>query len=139
MDQVLVRARIVISGFFWGMGNVEFDRPAAAGFEVHEEWPSPRAENVAWVRLAVQQLLARAPAVDRAAQPAERGAEKFPVGSGQPGSALLVVNFSLRAGDPLGDVRRRQTGLAEGGMQPHQRGCVAGWRDLRSRRLFLRP
>ena len=61
MDQVLVRARIVICGFFWGMGNVELDLPA--GLQVHEERPSPRAENVAWVRLAVQQLLARAPAV----------------------------------------------------------------------------
>src|SRR5262249_23649156 len=116
-DQAGVRARVVLGNLLWGVGNIELDRPADAGFEVHEEGPILRSEQVARVRLAVQQLLASAGAADRAAQPAKCGAEKLPVGTGQLWSPGPVVNLSLRAGDPLGDVRRRQAGPAEGGMQ----------------------
>jgi hypothetical protein len=36
-------------------------------------------------------------------------------------------------------VRRRQAGLAQGGMQPHKRGRIPGGRDLRSHGLVVRP
>jgi hypothetical protein len=124
---------------FGGMGNVKLDRPTAARLEVYEERPSPRAEQVARMRLAVQQLLASVPAADRAPQPAERVAEEFPVGTGQRWSPLSVANLSLRTGDSIGEVRRRQIDPAQGGMQPPERARIFGWRDLRSRRLVVRP
>jgi hypothetical protein len=51
----------MLSNFFGSMGNVKLDRPTAALPEVYEERPSPRIEQVARMRLAVQQLLASAP------------------------------------------------------------------------------
>jgi hypothetical protein len=138
-DQVVVRARIMRCDFFWGVGNVKLDRPAAAGAEVYEQRPSSRAEQVARVRLAVQQLLAGARAADRAAQPAERAAEEFPVGPGQRRTPLPVGNLCLRTGDSIGEVRRRQVGPAQGGVQPHECARVVGWRDLRSGGLVVCP
>jgi len=116
VDQVVVHARIMLADFFGGMGNVKLDRPTAARPEVYEERPSARTEQVARMRLAVQQLLTSAPATDRATQPAERVAEEFPVGTEQRWSPPSVGNLSLRTGDSIGEVRRPQIGLAQGGM-----------------------
>ena len=135
----MVHARIMLANFFGGMGNVKLDRPTAARLEVYEERPSARTEQVARMRLAVQQLLASAPATDRATQPAERVAEEFPVGTEQRWSPLPVANLSLRIGDSIGEVRRVQIGLAEGGMQPHKCARILGWCDLRSRGLVVGP
>jgi hypothetical protein len=110
----------MLSNFFGGVGNVKLDRPTATRPEVYEERPSPRTEQVARMRLAVQQLLASAPAADRATQSAERVAEEFPVGTEQRWSPLSVANLSLRTGDSVGEVRRSQIGLAQGGVQPHK-------------------
>jgi hypothetical protein len=129
----------MLSNFFGGMGNVKLDRPTAAPPEVHEERPSPRTEQIARMRLAVQELLASAAAADRATQPTERVAEEFPVGTGQRWSPLSVANLSLRTGDSIGEVRRSQICLAQGGMQPHKCARIFGWPDLRSRGLVVRP
>jgi hypothetical protein len=53
-QQVLTDARIVLAHFFWRMGKVEFDRPAATGLQVYEQQPALRGEHVARVRLTVQ-------------------------------------------------------------------------------------
>jgi len=135
----VVRARIMLCHFFGGMGNVKLDRPTAARPEVDEERPCPGPEHVARMRLAMQQLLASAAAADRAAQSAERVAEEFPVGTGQRRSPLSVANLSSRAGDPIGEVRRPQAGLAQGGMQSDKRDRILGWRDLRSCGFVVRP
>ena len=82
------------------------------------------------MRFAVQQLLASAPAADRAIQPAERVAEEFPVGTGQRWNPLPVANLCLRTGDSLGEVRRLKIGLAQDGMQPHE--CARHIRLARS-------
>jgi hypothetical protein len=58
----VIDTRVVFADFFGRMGEVEFDRPTAARLEVYEQQPVLRGEHVAWVRLAVQQLLAAAPA-----------------------------------------------------------------------------
>jgi hypothetical protein len=87
----------------------------------------------------VQQLLASAPATDRATQSAERIAEEFPVGTEQRWSPLSVANLCLRTGDSIGEVRRPQIRLAQGGMQPHKCARIFGWRDLRSRGLVVCP
>jgi hypothetical protein len=39
------------------MRDVEFDGPATTRLEVYEQQPVVRSEQVAWVWLAVQQLL----------------------------------------------------------------------------------
>jgi len=53
----------MLADFFGRMGEIELDRPAAARLEIDEQQPVLRGEHVAWVRLAVQQLLgAAAPA-----------------------------------------------------------------------------
>jgi hypothetical protein len=106
VDQVVVRAWIMLSDFFGGMGNVQLDRPAAARPEVYEERPSPGTEQVARMRLAVQELLASAPAADRSAQSAQRVAEELPVETEQRWSPLSVASLSLRTGDSIGEVRR---------------------------------
>src|SRR6516225_4360819 len=129
----------MLSYFFGGMGNVKLDRPTAARLEVYEERPSPRTEQVARMRLAVQQLLASAPAADRAAQSAERDAEEFPVGTEQCWSPFSVADLCLRTGDSIGEVRRLQIDLAQGGMQLGKCARIFGWRDPRSRGLVVRP
>src|SRR5581483_1877310 len=91
-DQVVVRARVMRGDLVGGMGDVELDRPAAARPEVDEQRAFPRADQVARMRLTVQELLAGALATDRAAQPAERGAQEFTVGTGQRRSPLPVVD-----------------------------------------------
>jgi hypothetical protein len=138
-DQVVVRARIMLPDFFGGMGNVELDRPTAARPEVYEEWPFHRTEQIARMRLAVQQLLASAPAIDRATQSTERVPEELPVGTEQRWSALSVANLSLRTGDSIGQVRRPEMGLAQGGMQSDKCVRILGWRGLRFRRLVVSP
>jgi hypothetical protein len=66
--KVLISSRIVLADFFGRMGEVELDRPTATRLEVYEQQPVLRAEHVAWVRLAVQQLLGGAAVADRSSQ-----------------------------------------------------------------------
>jgi hypothetical protein len=67
-EQVLISARIALADLFGHMGEVEFDRPTATRLEVYEQQSVLRAEHVAWVRLAVQQLLGGAAVADRSSQ-----------------------------------------------------------------------
>src|SRR5439155_22686106 len=53
-EQASADTRIVLADFFGHMGEVEFDRPAAARLEVYEQQPVLRGQHVGWVRLAVQ-------------------------------------------------------------------------------------
>jgi hypothetical protein len=56
----LIETRIVLVDLFRRMGKVEFDRPATTRLEVYEQQAVLRAEQVARVWLAMQQLLAAA-------------------------------------------------------------------------------
>src|SRR5689334_6623041 len=67
-EQALVDTRIVLADVFGRMGEVEFDRPTAARLEVYEQQPVLRGEHVAWVRLAVQELLGAAALADHSSQ-----------------------------------------------------------------------
>ena len=53
---------------FWRVGEVELDRPPTACLEVDESRPVLRRQEVARVRLAVQQLLGGAAVADRSSQ-----------------------------------------------------------------------
>ena len=68
VEQVLIKARIVSDDLLGHMGEVEFDRPTAARLEVYENRPVVRVEHIAWVRLAVQQLLGGAAVSDRSSE-----------------------------------------------------------------------
>ena len=50
------------------MGEVELDGPAAARLKVNEQRAIYRAEHIAWMRLAVEQLLRGAAVADRPSQ-----------------------------------------------------------------------
>ena len=53
----MINVRIVLDDLFVHMGEVEFDWPVATRLKVDEQRSVLRAEQVARVRLAVQQLL----------------------------------------------------------------------------------
>ena len=67
-EQLMVNIRIALADLFGHMGEVEFDRPTATRLEVYEQRAGFRAEHVAWVRFAVQQLLGGAAVADRSPQ-----------------------------------------------------------------------
>src|SRR5215472_7667246 len=54
-QQVVIDPWIVLADFFGHMGEVEFNRSTATRLKVDEEQPVLRGEQVAWVRLTVQQ------------------------------------------------------------------------------------
>ena len=103
------------------MSEVEFDRPTTTGLEVYEERPVLRAEHVAWVRLAVQQLLDGPAVVDSSPQASERVAEELPVRVRERRSAVAARNQSLSVRDSIREARRRHIELPHAGMQPLER------------------
>src|SRR5512132_1993566 len=56
-QQARIDTRIMLADFLGRMGEVEFHRPTATRLEIDEQQPVLRGEQVARVRLAVQQLL----------------------------------------------------------------------------------
>ncbi len=72
LDQLLISARIVRAHRFGRVSDVELNRPAATRLQIYEEQPLLRPEQVAWVRLAVQQLLGASPFDDRPPQSSQR-------------------------------------------------------------------
>src|SRR6516225_240051 len=65
LQQVLISVGIALAHIPGDMGEVELDRSTAARLEVDEQQSGLRAEHVAGMRLAVQQLLAGATVDDR--------------------------------------------------------------------------
>jgi hypothetical protein len=65
------------------MGEVEFDGPTATRLKVDEQQSILRIEQVAWVRLTVQQLLRGAAIGDRSSAIAQCAGEKLPVRIGK--------------------------------------------------------
>jgi hypothetical protein len=127
VQEALIEVRIVLADFFWRVGEVEFDRPAAARLEVYEQQPVPGGEHVAGVRLAVQQLLGGAALADYSSQVSQRVAEELPVRVGERRSAVTVRNELLSLLDPVREVRRGDVELAHAGVQPLERTGVIGW------------
>jgi len=64
-EQFLINARIALADRLGHVCEVEFDWPTAARLEVYEQRPVLRAEHVARVWLAVQQLFRGAAVADR--------------------------------------------------------------------------
>jgi hypothetical protein len=65
------------------VGEVELDRSAAARIQVDEQRAQFRVQHVAWVRLAVQQLLGGVAVLDGLSQVPQPAAEEVPVRVGE--------------------------------------------------------
>ena len=136
-EQVLIRARIVLGDFFGHVREVEFDWPTATRLEVDEQRPVLRAEHIARVRLAVQELLRGAAVGDRSSQAAQRAAEKLPVRVGERRSLVAVRDELLSLCDSIREVGRRDIELPHARMQPLERLRVVGWRHLSRRHRWV--
>jgi hypothetical protein len=78
-DQFSVRFGIALSDAFRNMSEIELNRPTATRFEVDEHHPARGVEQVAWVRLAMQELLGSGAPADHPATAFQRRREKLSV------------------------------------------------------------
>jgi hypothetical protein len=119
------------------VGDVELDRPAATRLEVCEQQPLLCSEQVAWVWLAVEQLLGVAPFDDRSSQASQRVAEQLTVCVREIGSVVVAPDQPLRFRDSICEVRRRNVDLPHAGMESLERVRVLGGSDLSRRYGFV--
>src|SRR6202044_1593321 len=59
-QQILIGSRIGLAHCLWSVGDVELDGTTTKRLEVYEQQTFLCPEQVAWMRLTMQQLLARA-------------------------------------------------------------------------------
>jgi hypothetical protein len=120
----------VFADFFGCVDEVELDRPTATRLEVYEQQPVLRGEQVARVRLTVQQLLGAAALADRSSQARQRGGEELPVGGGEGRGVVVARDQTLSLLDPIREVRRGDIEPAQAGVQPPECVRVVGRWDL---------
>jgi hypothetical protein len=84
-----------------------------------------------------QQLLGGAPVCDRPPQISQCVAEKLPVPVSERLSVVAAPKKPVSLRDSVREVRRRDIDLPHAGMQPLERVCVLGWRDLSRRHTFV--
>src|SRR5665213_3604584 len=98
------------------MGDVELHRSTAARLEVYEKRSPRSAEQVARMRLTMQQLFTATAAADRGLQVSQRVAEQFTVGIEKLRALLSVTDHPLCVGDSIGEMRCPQIDSAQAGM-----------------------
>jgi hypothetical protein len=139
-QQVVVSAWIVRAHLFRHMGDVELDRPTATGLQVSEQQPVLRPEQIARVRLAVEQLLGDVPLTDRPRQLSQRVAQKLAVRIPKIRGLGAVADQRLRLRDAIGEVGRNEIGLAHANVQPLKRLGIRGRCDVPvGQRLVVGP
>ena len=126
-EQSLIGVAIALADIFGRMGDVELDRSPAARLEIDEPNPVVRAEHVAGMRFAVEQLLASAAVGDRLSSAPERSDEKLPVCAGKIRGEVSGLHKVLSLLHSIGEVRRPYIELAHVGMQTLKRIRVVGW------------
>ena len=126
-QQVLISVGIVLAHIFGNMGEVELDRSTATRLEIDEQQSGLCAEHVAWVRLAVQQLLGSSTVDDGFSSAPQRSDEKLPIRVGKIRSEVSGLHKVLSRFDSIGEVRRPEIELAHAGMQSLKRIRVVGW------------
>jgi len=129
-EQFLISARVVFAYFFGHMGQVELDRPTATSLQVYEQQPVRGPEQIARMRLAVQQLLGSVPLTDRKAQRSQRTAQKLPIRIPELRSEGAVADKPLSLGDAIREVRRSEIDLPHTRVQPCERLRILGWRHI---------
>ena len=126
----MVYVRITLADIFRHMGEVgirlahggTFSRSMNRGPSVF------RAEQVPWVRLAVQQLLGGATVGDRYSPSSQRVAEKLSVPIRERGSEVAARHELFSLCNSIREVRRRdQRILLHPGMQQHKGVRVVRW------------
>ena len=89
-EQNLIDVRIARADLLWHVGNIKLDGSTAARFEVDEQQAVTGAEEVAWMRFAVQQLLGSTAAVDPFTSALQRAEEEMPVSLSERGSFVSL-------------------------------------------------
>jgi hypothetical protein len=112
------------------MGDIELDGPTAASLQVCEQQPGLRPEQVARVRLAVEELLGRVPLTDRPRQLSQRGAQKLAVRIPKIGGPGAAPDQRLRLRDAIREVGRNDIDVSHAGVQPLKRLRIVSWCDV---------
>jgi hypothetical protein len=122
------------------MGDVEFDRPAAASLQVCEQQPVLRLEQIARVRLAVEELLGGVVLTDRPRQLPQRVTQKLAVRIPKIRGLGPVADQRLRLRDAIREVGRSDIDVLHASVQPFKRVRVFSWCDVTAgRRLVVGP
>jgi hypothetical protein len=106
--------------------NIEFDRPTATRFEVDEPQAVLGAEEVAWMRFAVQQLLGSSTAVDLSTRAVQRADEEMTIDLSERGGCVSVRDQPLSPCGAIHEVRRRDLDPSHPRVQAMERVCVFG-------------
>ena len=124
LEQDLIEIRVVRADLDRRVRNVKLDRPTATGLEVDEERAVGCAEDVAWMRFAVQQLLLGAAVVNLLPRALQRAEEEMPVGLTQCGGLVSARNQAHSLGGSFREGRRRSCDGSHVQVQAMQRVCV---------------
>jgi hypothetical protein len=111
------------------MGDVEFDRPTAASLQVCEQQPVLRLEQIARVRLAVEELLRGVPLTNRPRQLPQCVAQKLAVRIPKIRGLGAVADQRLRLRDAIREVGRNEIPFPHASVQTLKRLRILGWRD----------
>jgi hypothetical protein len=112
------------------MGDVELDRPTATSLQICEQQPVLRREQIARVRLAVEQLLGGVPLTDRPRQRSQRAAQKLTVRIPKIRGLGAVADQRLRLRDAIREVGRTEIGLPHASVQLVKRPRILRWLDI---------
>ena len=101
-----VEVAVLLGHRWWNVGHVELEWTPTAGLEVDEPWSDRGVEDVAWMRLAVEELLSGAAPFDLSARAGVGVEQELPIGVIEARRQLLVRYQMLRVSDPIEEVRR---------------------------------
>lgn len=121
------------------VGEVEFYRPHAAGFEVDEDELGCGGQEVAWVWLSVQQLIGAGTAFYGFACTVKRAQEKVTVAVVERGTLASVRDDILCRGRAFHEVGCFDLDVAHGCVEPLECVSVLHWLGGLRRRLVVGP
>lgn len=127
LEQDLIDLRVVGADLGRHVRNIKLDRSAATRFEVDEKRAVLGAEEVAWMRFAVQQLLGSSTVVDLLTRAVQRAQEEMPVRLSERGGCVSVRDQPHSLCGSFHEVRRRQLDASHPRVQAMEGVCVFGW------------
>jgi Tol biopolymer transport system component len=136
LDEASIDPGIVLLDVGRRVRDVELDRPATAGLQIDEASAELRAQDVADVRLTVQELVWCATLEHRSLQVTKRRPEEVAIRGGEhtgPGDVLRVIP------DAIGEVHRRHLDRPHAFVKPLERSPEGFGSDTGRNRLVVRP
>lgn len=127
VEQLLIDVRIARADHFGNMSKVELDRSSATRLEIYEDQAVTRTEQVAWVRLAVDQLLDRTSIGDRSSQGLQRANQEVSVRLGEPRCAVGADKEFFGFRDTVREVRAPDTESPHAGVESSEHVRVVAW------------